>query len=65
MPNEARSDAYALLARSRMDLFRTLPATQLAFLKKSLPGVLWPSRSSADWSREIEAGVGGLQGVPA
>lgn len=62
-PSEARCDAYAVLARARMDLFRTLTGKKLAFLKRSLPGVLWPSRSSDDWSREVAQCGFGAEGV--
>jgi hypothetical protein len=47
-PFEERADACAALARSRMDLLRVLPDEDLAHLKRSLQGVLWPSRSRPD-----------------
>lgn len=56
---EARTDAHGALVRARMDMFRDLPAVQLEYLKRALPGVLWPSRSSADWGAELAGDVVG------
>jgi hypothetical protein len=52
-----RLDAYAALARTRMDLFRALPDASLAYFRRELPGVLWPSRSSMDLERYLPAAM--------
>jgi hypothetical protein len=40
-----RLDAMEALARTRIDVFRSLSDAELGFLRRTLKGVLWPSRS--------------------
>jgi hypothetical protein len=58
-PFEDRADACAALARARMDLFRVLSDADLAHLRRSLHGVMWPSRSRPHLGTATE--VSGLE----